>query len=431
MKQALNFQILILAIIGCALILASCSDVDAPYLPPPELVTSSPSFNGDGSSSNDQSSNSSVSSSSSESKVSPQFDGDEFIDQRDGKKYKYEIYNGRVWMSENLNYSKGGTIGYCYKTGTEKYTLGTPGENLPGCGPPYGRAYTYEIATDGNPLGKAKGICPIGWHIPSSTEWTQVASNISKIFAGNYDPSPSKGYWKERTGDGDTYSIFGFYWFSNAEVTGGVGFVFMTTSEIDVRTTSQLAKLNDYFSVRCVMDEDFQPKCGNQPLSLADEYCIDGTKYPKMCGGKTWNPKLQQCTDGILTCLPNPPSGYYCFGDYVYQTITVGDKIWMTSNLDGGTTYNWAAAMVLEPTCNSNDCVTQIQTPNHQGICPTGWHIPIRNEITSNTFFNSGTWWTATQESGNESNYAYYKDSYGDVVYSYKNNLRPVRCVKN
>ena len=86
-----------------------------------------------------------------------------FKDPRDGREYKYEFApdGEQAWMSENLNYSKGGTVGWCYGEGE---VLGTAGVNLSGCDSPYGRTYTWEIAMDGN---SSQGLCPDGWHIPS------------------------------------------------------------------------------------------------------------------------------------------------------------------------------------------------------------------------------------------------------------------------
>jgi uncharacterized protein (TIGR02145 family) len=40
-----------------------------------------------------------------------------------------------------------------------------------------------------------------------------------------------------------------------------------------------------------------------------------------------------------------------------------------------GRLYDWATAMGLEAYCNSSVCNSQIQ-PKHQGVCPSGWHIP-------------------------------------------------------
>ncbi|MCL1966264.1 MAG: hypothetical protein FWF67_00100 [Fibromonadales bacterium] len=100
---------------------------------------------------------------------------------------------------------------------------------------------------------------------------------------------------------------------------------------------------------------------------------------------------------------------------YVYETIVTGAtaQTWMAENLNyntsgskcgvGGTNgargtlsdantpacdtygrlYDWVTAMVLPSKCNSilsaSDTDCAIKTP-HQGICPTGWHIPTEAE---------------------------------------------------
>jgi len=44
-----------------------------------------------------------------------------------------------------------------------------------------------------------------------------------------------------------------------------------------------------------------------------------------------------------------------------------------------GALYTWPGAMNLPDSCLSIDCSGSISTP-HQGICPTGWHIPSDTE---------------------------------------------------
>jgi len=40
-----------------------------------------------------------------------------------------------------------------------------------------------------------------------------------------------------------------------------------------------------------------------------------------------------------------------------------------------GGLYNWATAMELPDSCNTNSCASQVGV-KHRGICPSDWHIP-------------------------------------------------------
>jgi uncharacterized protein (TIGR02145 family) len=85
------------------------------------------------------------------------------------------------------------------------------------------------------------------------------------------------------------------------------------------------------------------------------------------------------------------------YGDETYQTVVIGMQTWFQRNLNYyvegsvcynndpancekyGRLYNWATAMALDASCNSNRCSGQI-TEKHKGICPSGWHIPSNDE---------------------------------------------------
>jgi hypothetical protein len=220
-----------------------------------------------------------------------------FTDQRDCREYEYEYVGGKYWMKENLNYSKDGTIGYCYKTGAKRFELGTPGEeDLPGCDSPYGRAYTYAMAVDGNPsLTKAKGVCPDGWHIPNAAEWAGVSStSLSRFYSGNYDLLTEE--WKNK-------SVYGFYWFSNAVISSSqVGFVFIFSS-IEVRTSSEVAKPNDVFYVRCVADDDWQPPVTSSSSggsSVSSSSSQSSSSSVSLCGVIAYDPSTQFCSNNAV-----------------------------------------------------------------------------------------------------------------------------------
>ena len=102
-----------------------------------------------------------------------------FTDPRDGKVYKTVTINDRLWMAENLNIgtminaSTGGDNqdGYqrdnnkiekfCYKNKTENCNI-------------YGGLYQWDEAMGFSEDEKTVGICPPGWHLPSTDEWREL-----------------------------------------------------------------------------------------------------------------------------------------------------------------------------------------------------------------------------------------------------------------
>lgn len=98
---------------------------------------------------------------------------DTLKDDRDGKSYR-TIMVGRIrWMAENLNYSGQGTsIGSCYGGSADSCTK-------------YGRLYKWNETMDGASTSSAvpsgrRGVCPVGWHVPSMGEWDSLEAWVSR-----------------------------------------------------------------------------------------------------------------------------------------------------------------------------------------------------------------------------------------------------------
>jgi uncharacterized protein (TIGR02145 family) len=99
----------------------------------------------------------------------------------DGNKYHIERIGSQLWMSENLRtteYGNNDAIGTTIPLTlnimselTPKYQWVYEGdENYI---PKNGRLYTWYAATD------SRNICPVGWHLPTDTEWTILTDYLT------------------------------------------------------------------------------------------------------------------------------------------------------------------------------------------------------------------------------------------------------------
>jgi len=229
-----------------------------------------------------------------------------FVDPRDSKSYKYKRYYAtflsiktynRIWMIDNLNHSKGGTVGYCYGTGDD---LGTRGADGPGCnaknskGELFGRTYRHS---------EIENICPEGWEVPTKEEWEDFLSysslQYSRIYAGNYNANtdwPPLG-WKARGTEGFYWTNSGSNIFAYLYINNNLEYI----SQMKTNATS-----NDFFSVRCIASKTVKPKCNGIEYDLETQFCHNGVIYNEAyCGGATYSP------------LYNPVT-HECFNNYRY-----------------------------------------------------------------------------------------------------------------
>lgn len=196
------------------------------------------------------------------------------IDERDGQTYKTVKIGSQWWMAENLNYADSslGIVGLsqCVSNSADSCKK-------------YGRYYSWMIAVDTPAVFStnakdcgynftcklkipARGICPEGWHIPSSTEWQHLFTAMGK----SQNAMLAKGF-EEFPNATDSYGFsalpIGGYFTNNFSFVG-TKVLFWTSTEYSISrslywiitneicgTTDDYSKYN-WFSVRCIKDED-------------------------------------------------------------------------------------------------------------------------------------------------------------------------------
>ena len=130
-------------------------------------------------------------------------------DTRDNQLYRVVTIGDQVWMAENLNYKV-----------DSSWCGGGSDENEGDC-TKYGRLYTWAAAVGKSEdecgeertcglSGKVGGVCPEGWHLPDTTEWSKLFTAVGgKSTAGK--KLKSQTGWKDYDGtNGNGTDAYGF-----------------------------------------------------------------------------------------------------------------------------------------------------------------------------------------------------------------------------
>lgn len=99
-------------------------------------------------------------------KVQPFECGDILVDNSDTDNHRYKTVKigDRCWFAENMKKNVG--VWRCY--GIEQDNVYHENCDV------YGRLYVWNTAVGGTFAENAQGICPKGWHVPTSAEWAQL-----------------------------------------------------------------------------------------------------------------------------------------------------------------------------------------------------------------------------------------------------------------
>ena len=171
---------------------------------------------------------------SSESSEPPEINGDRMTDKRDGKSYKLQNVAGKMWMAQDLNYEKSGSM--CFNNEDANCTK-------------YGRLYTFSSAQE---------ACPSGWRLPNRNEAQAVINDES--FPWSYSG-------RCKTGECDFTEKMGFHWTSATpqdgdknygEKTGEIAVIIVEKEPSyageETPKFFQVDEKAKYFSVRCVQE---------------------------------------------------------------------------------------------------------------------------------------------------------------------------------
>ncbi|HNY32102.1 MAG TPA: FISUMP domain-containing protein [Fibrobacteria bacterium] len=133
------------------------------------------------------------------------FDYGKLVDSRDGQVYRTITLGSQIWMAENLN----------FKVDSSASALGSVDSAAK-----YGRLYQWTAAMGlpasnnatswGGSDVKRRGVCPVGWHIPSNQEWSTLIRHVDPGATGLGTKLFSIGGWKDVTVPSGSTEAFGF-----------------------------------------------------------------------------------------------------------------------------------------------------------------------------------------------------------------------------
>lgn len=356
-------------------------------------------------------------------------------DSRDGKRYRAVVVAGRTWMAENLNFSdesynpllKGNTR--CYANDEKNCDV-------------MGRLYNRAAALNdqkcafGNSCamgnGNVQGACPSGWHVPTLAEAQALVD-----LAGNATVLRSAKGWAKTLPQGtDTYGIA----FAGTglwdESFDGLGektyawvyhaaapqhYILIKGDDNSVAIKSFPSR-EVYIPLRCVKDV---PLSSSSIIKSSSSYSSSSSKVSS--SSYSSSSKVSSSSGSNRTKLNytatysiptkgaqfNPNINYGTMTDprdgKTYRTIDVDGKTWMAENLDyAGTTIGSSYCFNMDDRfCNiygrlydreaavqDSKCTytayCNLGKDTVQGICPDGWHIPLRSEGQRLTVITNG-----------------------------------------
>ena len=323
----------------------------------------------------------------------------DLITDADGNDYETLVVGSNCWTKSNIKtttYNDGNVVAKAmiYNSSLNQDT----NANLA----TFGRLYTWfsavnvpensNIKPTVNGKGFVQGICPDGWHIPTTADINALNTNSMQSLR-------STEYWLQPNDNTNSTGFgllpAGYYTKEIERFEGLFGQTFLWTDSI---TTPEfaVASKNQYF---CYTSQEESRHPGDAvSVRCVKDYCVFGEGMP--CPGiptvtdhegnvyNTITMGSQCWTKENMRCKTSP-KGYLTIADTLSSTAAHYYVIPPsgTPKLDTlrGMLYNWAGA--LDTIFESQE---DVSFTNRRGICPEGWHVPSDEEWgTLTTFLSS------------------------------------------
>ena len=262
-------------------------------------------------------------------------------------KFKFQpqqaTIGSQIWMSRNLNvnrYRNGDTIpevqdeSLWSNLSTGAWIYYNNDNVNSGI---YGKLYNWYAVNDN------RGLCPVGWHIPTDTEWTNLNDYLGGYSTAGYKMKSINGW--ENGGNGDNSSEFNAFpgglrfkegFFYNV---GSYGVWWSSTKDGDSAWYRFISNESNYLnwdkfdrenglSVRCIKDYDYfiTASAVNGTISFNGKTGFNNEVNPTI--RYTWQPNEGYSIDSVLVNGVRVDSiNGYTFTEHVNSTIKVFFKI--------------------------------------------------------------------------------------------------------
>jgi len=303
-----------------------------------------------------------------------------FTDSRDGRKYRVVDIGEQTWMAENLDYLPKTGNSWCYDNDKSNCAA-------------YGRLYDWNTAMI---------VCPTGWHLPNNKEWDSLALEANGESSINNDGNTywrgvgkrlkaKDGWnaWRSASGNGtDNYKFSALPGGHRAATKSGVfnniGYYGYWWTATKVDKDHAYALTADYdngnlsedngdirygFSVRCVQDETpekAQKRIEEEQRKIAEE-------QRKLEEARKIKEEEEKRLEKLSTYFTDSRDGKK------YRVVTIGGKKWLAENLNYAPPR--ADSWCYKNSADSCKKYGRLYDWNvARTVCPTGWHLPTREE---------------------------------------------------